>query len=186
MARSHGAASPACTPSNFQQPGGCERVTKHGAMSPSGHARHAPSSSRPADQVQEHKESHGRASGYYPSPGKSSHPPTAPPSRLAHLTLGLLAPAPHHPFAEGGRTCTTPYLSHEVLLKRPLLEGLCPQAVCKGEQGSARAGLQTFHPSFPFPCLCCQGAAGEWGLQGHPRASGRGQWAPWSRDTSPS
>lgn len=78
-------------------------------------------------------------------------PPPVPPHRLAHLVLELLGPA-HHPFAKGGRTCIAPYLSHELLLKRLLLEGLRPQAVCKEAQGSAWEDGQTFHPGFPFPC----------------------------------
>lgn len=119
------------------------------------------SSARPSDQVQGHKEGHGRASGHYPSPGKSSHPPPVPPSSLAHLMLGLLAPAPCDPFAKGWRTRTTPYLSHEVLLKRLLLEGLCSQAVCKGEQGSAWAGLAR-SPTLASPSPAC----GVRGLQG--------------------
>lgn len=166
MACSHGAASPACTPSNSQQPVSGEKVTKHGATSPSAIPGVPHGSARPSDQVQGHKEGHGRASGHYPSPGKSSHPPPVPPSSLAHLMLGLLAPAPCDPFAKGWRTCTTPYLSHEVLLKRLLLEGLCSQAVCKGEQGSAWAGLAR-SPTLASPSPAC----GVRGLQGNSSSS---------------
>ena len=162
MACSRGAPSPTCIPCNSQQPGNGERVTKHGATSPSGHARHAPSSARPADEVQGHKEGHGGASGHYHSPGMPNHPHQCPHPAQHTSHWGCWHWLPTMPLLKEGRTCTAPYLSHEVLLKLLLLEGLCPQTVCRGEQGSAQAGLaRPPTPASPFP------ARGARGLQGN-------------------
>lgn len=104
----------------------------------------------------------GKATGITPFQQVQLTPPV-PPHRLAHLVLGLLGLARHHPFAQDGRTCIAPYLSHEVLLKCLLLEGLRPQAVCKEAQGSVWEDGQTSHPSFPFPC--------PWGERGQENTS---------------
>lgn len=75
--------------------------------------------------------------------------PSVLPSSLAHLTLRLLLTAPSHPFAKGERACTTPYLSHEILLKRLLPEGLSPQAVCKVQRDQPGQVWPDLPPQLP-------------------------------------